>query len=241
MSGKVEIEETKVAAPEAAQAAETSRPDAEKPMETPEKPSAETSNQPRPRTRLIETPPTAHKKELDRLQPAPNEVKVLRPASPVLPLARTSHAEEPAPRYPGLERILGLARKVIPVVQKVLPLLEGNVPLTVANLLAPSLEAHKRPVDLHPLEADVDKLHAEQVELRTRLVEQTATIQHLAEQVEDMQAQADRNAREREEMAEDLRGLRRRVTWIAWIGFLLLAASLAANGVLLGRMLGLLH
>jgi hypothetical protein len=236
MSGKVEFEEGKAA--ETAQAAEVNSP---KSMTHAMPPAAEVPEPLRPRARLIETPPPTEKKESDGLKPSPAEVKVLRPAAPVRPLARKTPAEGPAVRYPGLERVLGVARKVIPVVQKVLPLLEGNIPLTVANLLAPTLEAPRRPVDLHPLEAAVDKLHGEQVELRTQVVAQTATIQHLSEQVAALQEQADRNAREREEMAEGLRKMRRRVTWMAWLGFVLLAASLAANGFLLWRTFGLLR
>ncbi|MGB6973291.1 MAG: hypothetical protein WBD67_01275 [Terracidiphilus sp.] len=242
MNGNTEIEEDKGAAPEKANGPEANLPEAEKPTETPETLAADTPNhtsdETRPRTRMIEAPPPNGKKELNRLQPAANEVKVLRPVSPVRPLARTVRPEEPAPRYPGLERLLGIARKVVPVVQKVLPLLEGNVPLTVANLLAPALEAPRRPVNLEPLETAVDKLHVDQVELRTRVVEQTATIQHLTEQVATVQEQADRHASEREELAEGLRRLRRRVTIVSWLAFVLLAASMAANGFLLWWFLG---
>lgn len=237
MSGNPEIEQTNATATDAERAAEPELRVAEQT----ELPAAGNGQAPRPRTRLIEKPSQAETPELDRLKHAQNEVKVFRPATPVRPIARKAQPEEPEVRYPGLERVLGIARKVIPVVQKVLPLLEGNVPLTVANLLAPAVEAPRRPVNLQPLEEAVDKLHLGQVELRTKLVEQSATIQHLAEQVAALQEQADRNAREREEMAEGLRRLRRRLAWIAWVGFALLAVSLAANGVLLARVLGRMH
>jgi hypothetical protein len=231
MSGEVDFEEKK----------RTSEPAQASPAGAPEvvTPAAETSDPLRPSARLVETSLPADKKEKDKLQPVPAEVKVLRPATPVRPLALTPHAEEPAPRYPGLERVLSVARRVLPVVQRVLPLLEGNVPLTVANLLAPAFEAPRRPVNLQPLENAVDKLHTEQVELRTQVVAQAATLQRLGERVAALQEQADRNARERKEMAEGLRRLRRTVARIAWIGFLLLAALLAANAFLLWRILGL--
>lgn len=237
MSGKAEMEEGKAA--ETAQAAEANQPASATPAAASAAEAGAQAQGPlRPRARLIETPLPADKKEMDTLKPAPAEVKVLRPAAPVRPLARKMPAEERAVRYPGLERIAGIARKVIPVVQKVLPLLEGNVPLTVANLLAPTLEAPRRPVDLHPLEAAVDKLYSGQTELQAQVAAQSASLQSLSEQVKALQEQADRNAREREEMAEGLRRLRRRATWMAWLGFVLLAASLAANGVLLARTLG---
>ncbi|HEU5457906.1 MAG TPA: hypothetical protein VFU68_04755 [Terracidiphilus sp.] len=233
MSGEPEAKETKAAAGDAEPLAKPELRDAEK-----AEPQVDGEHQPRPRTRLIETPSTATPPELERLKPAREEVKVFRPAAPVRPIARTAHPEVPAVRYPGLERVVGLARKVIPVVQKMLPLLEGNVPLTVANLLSPVVEAPRRPVNLQPLEEAVDKLHSGQAELRARVAEQSATLQHLATQVEALQEQADRNAREREEMAEGLRKLRRRLTWVSWLGFVLLVALLAANAVLLTRVLG---
>jgi hypothetical protein len=235
MSGKAEAEETKTVVPEAVQPAEVRQP-----LESAAT-DAGTPAQPRLRARLIETTTPAVQKDLETLQTPTGEVKVLRPASTVRPLARKSQAADEEPKYPGLERMMGVARKVIPVVQKVLPLLEGNVPLTVANLLAPAVQAPRRPVNLEPLETAVNKLHSEQVELQNRLVAQSATIGQLNEQVAALQEQADHNAREREEMAEGLRTLRRRVTWIALLGFVLLVASLAANGVLLVRVLGPMH
>ncbi|HEU5352805.1 MAG TPA: hypothetical protein VFU55_14535 [Terracidiphilus sp.] len=237
MSGKAEMEEGKTA--ETLQAEEAHRPQsATQAAAAVAEASTEAQEALRPRTRMIEKPGAAEKIDAEKLRPVPAEVKVLRPAAPVRPLARKSPAQEPAVRYTGLERVMDVARKVIPVVRKVLPLLDGNVPLTVANLLAPTLEAPRRPVDLHPLEAAVDKLHSGQVELRTQVVAQAASLHHLSEQVAALQEQADRNAREREEMAEGLRRLRRRVIWVAWLGFVLLAASLAANGILLARALG---
>lgn len=232
MSREAEVEETRTSASESKPAASADEPAKIEAVET------VTQAKPRSRARLIETPAPATNMEVEKLQTPAGEVKVLRPASTVRPLARKSQATDEEPKYPGLERMMGVARKVIPVVQKVLPLLEGNVPLTVANLLAPAVQAPRRPVNLEPLETAVNKLHSEQVELRTRLVEQSATIGQLNEQVAALQEQADRNAREREETAERLRKLRRRVTWIAWLGFVLLAASLAANGVILVRVLG---
>ena len=237
MSGDPGIEQTKSTANDAEPLAAPELRAAEQA----ELPAADNEQLPRPRTRLIESPSQAETPELDRLKPAKNDVKVFRPAAQVRPIARKAEPDAHPVRYPGLERVLGVARKVIPVVQKVLPLLEGNVPLTVANLLAPAVEAPRRPVNLQPLEEEVDKLHLGQVELRAKVADHAGTIQRLAEQVAALQEQADRNAREREEMAEGLRRLRRRLTWIAWVGFALLAASLATNGVLLARVLGRMH
>lgn len=204
---------------------------------TVEAPATELQSAPRPRTRMIEAPTLDSKTEKERLQPTPSEVKVLRPASPARALARTVQPAPQPAKYPGFERLLGAARKVLPVVQKVLPLLEGNVPLTLANLLAPSLETPRRPVNLEPIEHALGKLHTEHLELRTQVSEQTAAIKLVAEQVAAVKQMAERNAQEREELAEDLRRLRKRVTVFAWVAFVLIAASLAANVVLILRVL----
>lgn len=163
----------------------------------------------------------------------------LRPTAPMRTIARP---QQPIPRpepQPRFGRTMNAIRTVLPLVQRALPLLEGNVASAVANLLASTPQSAR--VDLQPVERALKVLHIELDELRSRSGEQSAELKRIGEQLEEVKNAADRQAALQLELSDDLDRLRRRVTLVAVLGLLLLAASLGMGVVVLLRTGQLLH
>jgi ferric-dicitrate binding protein FerR (iron transport regulator) len=122
---------------------------------------------------------------------------------------------------------------VIPLLQKVLPLLDGNVALALTNLVAPRLQAPT--VDLQPMESTLAKVRAELMELRAAVATHDSALERIEQQVELVKDSLERSAATQEEIVEDFEHLRKRMTVLAVIGFLLLMLSVAANVLIIMR------
>jgi CHASE3 domain sensor protein len=122
----------------------------------------------------------------------------------------------------------------LPLMQKMLPLLEGNVATVVSNMMAPSPQGHAP--DLAPLANALTKMHEEIADLRSGTTEQGALLKRVGDQVDLVKDAADRLALEQQEIVDDLHSLRKKVTAFAWLGLVLLIASIVLNVVLLLRV-----
>jgi hypothetical protein len=125
-------------------------------------------------------------------------------------------------RPSALSRAIGAAKFVLPVVQKVLPLLEGNVASAAANLLTSS----PRPVDLEPVKGAIGKLQAEQRTLRGQVTDQKILLNSIEADLSTIKEGIERNSLELRELAEDQLNLRRRLTRLVWMIFILLFLSI---------------
>jgi hypothetical protein len=188
------------------------------------------------RTRAAEsnTPTEADQSPVSSSGPQP-----LRPTAQLRTIARP---QQPIPRpeqRPRFGRTMNVIKTVLPLVQRALPLLEGNVALAVANLLAPMPQGTR--VDLGPMERALKVLDIELDELRGKSGEQSAELKRIGEQLEEVRDATDRQAARQQELADDLDRLRRRVTVVAVLGLILLAASLGVGVAVLLRTGGLAH
>jgi hypothetical protein len=185
----------------------------------------------------VASPPLAEDEFPDG--PAPQEfqrvVQERQPATRSQALAR-SDARRGAPT--AFQRVVGVARTVLPVVQKLLPLLDGNVASAASNFLG---QPARESVDLTPIEHAISKLNVEQRHLRGQVSEHQASLQRIEDQLGALKEAIDRNAREQEALQERLKSLRKKVTVFGWLAFLLLAGSIAANVVFYLRMAHLLR
>jgi len=153
--------------------------------------------------------------------PAPHQEHALE-----VPVSQTKVPARPQPRQEKVSafaRVAGAARIVLPVVQKMLPLLEGNVASAAANLLTPT----PRPVDLEPVKSAIGKLQAEQRTLRGQLSDQRESLISMEQELSTIREGLDRNAAQLRELAEDQLNLRRRLTRLMWMVFILLTLSIA--------------
>ncbi len=141
----------------------------------------------------------------------------------------------------NLQRAVKGVRMALPFVQKVLPLLDGQVLATVANLLAPRAPAPAPPANLAPLENGVTELQTQHRKLREQITEQNAALKKVEDRLEMVQEATDRNTLEQQELLEDLKSVRRKMTAFATISLLLLLASVGLNVVLYLYMRGILH
>ena len=132
----------------------------------------------------------------------------------------------------GLARAVSAAKMVLPVVQKMLPLLEGNVASAAANLLAPN----PRPIDLEPVRNAIGKLQAEQRTLRGQFADQKSSLISIEEELSTIREGIDRSSREIRELAEDQLNLRRRLTRLMWMIFILLFLSIGFTALLSIRL-----
>lgn len=162
----------------------------------------------------------------------------MRAKAPSRELAKKS-APIAKPETGAFHRTLGIVKTVLPLVQKALPLLDGNVAAVIANILAPSIQsAH---VDLQPLEDGVARLRADHVSLHSKVEAQGTALKKMGSQLESLNDAAEKLALDQKELAEEVHGIRRRVSTFAWIGVVLLAILLVMNVLVLMRMAGLGH
>ena len=131
------------------------------------------------------------------------------------------------PHASGLERTVRMIRAAVPLVQKVLPLLDGNVALAVANLLAPRLQPP--PVSLAPVEASLARLREDLAALGQGAAKHEAMLRRVEGEVEVVKDSLERSGEAHKELRADLDRVRTRMTVLSLVGFLLLAASIAAN------------
>lgn len=166
-------------------------------------------------------------------RPVTSGPQPLRPTAPLRTIPRQQAAirrPEPEPR-PRFGRTMTAIRTVLPILQRALPLLEGNVASAVANLLAPMPQNVR--VDMEPVERALRGVRTEMEQLRGTHGEQAAALKRLDEQLADLRDAADRQSARQIELADAVESLRRRLTALAVLGLLLLAASLGASIFLL--------
>ena len=140
----------------------------------------------------------------------------------------------------SLQRAMKGMRMALPFVQKVLPLLDGQLIATLANLLAPRQAPPAPPVNLAPLESGVTELQTQQRKLREQVAEQNTFLKKVEDRLEMVREATDRNTLEQQELLEDLKSVRSKVTVFAVFALLLLVASVGLNVVLFLYMRGIL-
>ena len=147
--------------------------------------------------------------------------------------------DDPSAQSSSLQKAVKGVRMALPFVQKVLPLLDGQVIATLANLLAPR-HAQAPPVNLTPIEGGIAELQTQQRKLREQVVEQNVSLKKVEDRLEMVREATDRNTLEQQELLDDLKSVRRKLTVFAVIALLLLAASVGLNTVLFLYMRGFL-
>lgn len=181
---------------------------------------------PRPESSRRPTPP---------LQPA----AILQPASevpqPAPEAASTALARSaPRPQKPSnFERVIGVAKTVLPLVGKMLPLLEGNVVSAAANLL------NNRPmheVNLKPLEDSIAHLQADHRALAFHTSEQKRALRRLEDEFAALQEAVQKNAAEQAELIEGVAKLAKRTSAFMRLVIILLVASILFTALLCVRI-----
>jgi hypothetical protein len=148
--------------------------------------------------------------------------------------------EDPA-QPSSLQRAVKGVRMALPFVQKVLPLLDGQVLATVANLLAPRPPAPAPPANLAPLETGLLDVQTQQRKLREQVIEQNASLKKVEDRLEMVREATDRNTLEQQELMDDLKSARRKITVFAVFALLLLLGSVGLNVVMFLYMRGILR
>ena len=148
----------------------------------------------------------------------------------------------PLSREPSsnLQRAVSALRATLPIVHQLLPILGGSLGAAVSNVLGPypHTAPHTAPIDIEPIEGDVAELQTQHRDLRNRLLEHNASLKRVEDQLETVREAGDRNAREQEELAENLRNVRTTVHRFAMIALALLVVSVLLN---VGMFLHILH
>lgn len=155
-------------------------------------------------------------------------------ASPVPPPGRAlanSAANPPSQTPSGVQRAVNAIRAALPFVQRILPLLDGNIGTAVSNVLAPHHPPPPPPppVNLAPITECLAELQTQHTELLDQVVEQNSALKRVEDRLDMVRDATDRNTLEQQELMEDLKAVGRKVTMVAIIAIVLLAASLALN------------
>ncbi|MGO8932987.1 MAG: hypothetical protein ACLPLZ_14410 [Terracidiphilus sp.] len=129
---------------------------------------------------------------------------------------------------------MNIFRNVMPLVQRLLPLLEGNVLTAISNVLAPRPQAPPPPpkVDLAPLESNLAELQTQHRGLREQVMEQSASLKRVEDQLDMVREATDRNTLEQQELLEDLKIFSKKVKVVAVIGIGMLVIGFLLNLIL---------
>ncbi len=153
-----------------------------------------------------------------------------------------------APIEPSSKLQRGLAgfRAALTFVQAVLPLIDPKIGSSVSSLLAPRPSAPPPPppppaVDLSPIEDCLAELEVQSRELRLQVVEQNGSLGRIEDQLEMVKEATNRNTLEQQEFIEELKGVGKKVNFVAWVALGLLAASVAINSALYLHMLKIIQ
>jgi hypothetical protein len=111
----------------------------------------------------------------------------------------------------------------------------------VANLLAPRPPAPAPPANLAPLETGLLDVQTQQRKLREQVIEQNASLKKVEDRLEMVREATDRNTLEQQELMDDLKSARRKITVFAVFALLLLLGSVGLNVVMFLYMRGILR
>jgi hypothetical protein len=148
---------------------------------------------------------------------------------------------------------MGALRMAMPLVHRLLPLLDGNIGSAVSHLLTPPAPTPPLPVpvDLEPVEEGLAqlqdgliRLQDENRALHTQMQEQSFALKRVEEQLA-LQLEATERISlaqklAQKETAEELKAIRRKMRWLAWIGLSLLTICVALDAVVLLHLFHLL-
>ncbi|MGA2349798.1 MAG: hypothetical protein ABSF70_05130 [Terracidiphilus sp.] len=128
---------------------------------------------------------------------------------PARALASLSDTAAPSQRASGFQRAADAMRMALPLVQRLLPLLDGNVGSAVSNLLSPRPQAPPPPppINLASIEEGLAELQTEVRDQRGLILDQTASLQKIEEQLGLISEATDRNAIAQQEQNEVLQRL----------------------------------
>ena len=160
----------------------------------------------------------------------PRRLEAVPPAARAL-AAPANETQDPSTMLKTVQSI----RNVLPLLQKLLPLLDGNILATLMAMMGPGQQpapTATRPVDIAPVEGGLAELKAQHQDLRNQLQTQDQAVKKLAEKLEKVHDATEWNSREQEDLIEELRANSRKTNIVAFLAFVLLAASIAMNVVL---------
>lgn len=157
--------------------------------------------------------------------PPPREVPPL--GRPLTPPAHTDDAS-------GVQRTMALFKQAMPFLHGLLPLIDGNIGAAVANLLKPRQNPPPAaPANLAPIENQLAELQFQQTDTRAQVIEQGTTLKRMEDQIEVVREATERNLLEQQDLVEEVRLVRSKMSMLGWLFFLMLAASILLNLVLL--------
>jgi hypothetical protein len=167
---------------------------------------------------------------------------VLQPASTSKPqTARVSQAPPNAlarstanpQKTSGFDRVIGIAKTVLPLVGKMLPLLEGNVVAAASNLL---LNRPMQEVDLKPLEDSIARIQADHRALAFHTSEQKRALHRLEDEFAMVQEAVQKNAADQAELIESVAKLAKRTSSFMRLVIILLVVSMLFTALLCVRI-----
>lgn len=188
--------------------------------------------------------------------PPPVPIESRRPeAIPAAARALAAPQTAPDPNdAANMQRTMQTLRAALPVLQRLLPLMDSNVLGALTGMTPPAhleppaprqveprpLEPRPaeprhletRPVDLTPVESGLTELRAQNQELRNQFHAQDAALKVIGDHLDQVREATDRNTREQDELVDELKASGKKINVVAFLGFLLLAASMAMNVIL---------
>jgi len=193
---------------------------------SPLKPKVRYANYDSPEALMRHTPPA---EPATIIRPTRTPKSESPPTSKGVPAALERAKSKPT----KFERVIGVARTVLPLVGKMLPLLEGNMVSAASNLL---LNRPMPEVDLKPLEDSIARLQADHRALAFLTGEQKRALHHLEDEFAAVQEAVEKNAASQAELIESVAQLAKRTSSFMRLVIILLVVSMLFTALLCVRI-----
>ena len=133
-------------------------------------------------------------------------------------------------------RTASVIRAALPVVEALVAAFDRNAsaPLSSALVRQPTVPPAPLPqaVDLSPIEGNLGEIKTLQLELRDQIAQQNGTVNQISDHLDGVRQSTDRNTRRQHELIEELRGVGKKVNFIAITALGLSAVCVALNVLL---------
>lgn len=216
-------------------------PEAQRLKQAPPRADATARNQTTPRTQILsrkDAPPRIQEVPfpISPAEPlaAATPANAPKPVSKSAPRPMTAALARPTPPKPTkFERVLSVAKTVLPIVGKMLPLLEGNLVGAASNFIA-NRPMHE--VNLKPLEESISRLESDHRALAFHSGEQKRALQRLEDDFAAVQEAVQKNAADQAELVEHVLKLAKRTSSFMRLVTILLVVSILFTAFLCVRI-----
>lgn len=163
------------------------------------------------------------------------------PAAASRPVLVSTAQGAPLERPTRMGRTITIIRAALPVVEALVAALDRNASAPASSAFANNSLIPQPaepviplplPVDLAPIDEKLGEIKTLHIELRDQIAQQNVTVNQLSDHLDGVRQSTDRNTRRQHELIEELRGVGKKVNFIAVTALGMTAVCVALNVLL---------